>query len=320
MFAIEKLRQDGFDKVLLTDDTAQTTVEIVPGCGAMLHAFVVQDGNESINIIDSYGSKEEFNDKAEASGFKGLKLSPFPCRIPDGTYSFSGRQYQLKSFLKNGSAIHGLLYKQPFQLVQEQATENFTSINLWHEYKGGDSGYPFPYNCNVEYHLGKENILSITTTIKNTGASALPIADGWHPYFTFGGKVDDLELQFRSREMLEFINLIPSGKLLHSTVFTSAERIGETALDNSFVLDFSEAQPMCVLRDPATGWQLEIRPDKSYPYLQIYIPPHRNSIAIENLSAPPDAFNNGIGLITLAAGASTSFTTQYIIKKGAISL
>ena len=71
---------------------------------------------------------------------------------------------------------------------------------------------------------------------------------------------------------------------------------------------------MC-LRDPATGWQLEIQPDASYPYLQIYIPPHRQSIAIENLSAPPDSFNNGIGLITLAAGESTVFSTQYVVKK-----
>jgi aldose 1-epimerase len=163
--------------------------------------------------------------------------------------------------------------------------------------------------------LEKENALSITTTVKNTGDAALPIADGWHPYFTFGGKVDDLELQFQSQEMMEFINLIPSGKILPYTAFTSPARIGETALDNSFVLDFSKVQPMCILRDPSTGWQLEIRPDKSYPYLQIYIPPHRKSIAIENLSAPPDSFNNGIGLITLAAGNNTSFATQYTIRK-----
>ncbi|HRQ18221.1 MAG TPA: aldose 1-epimerase [Agriterribacter sp.] len=315
MFAIEKHQQNGFDKVFLTHHTTGTTVAVVPGCGAMLHAFIVQDGDKSINIIDSYTGKEEFDEKAEANGFKGLKLSPFPCRIPNGTYRFNGRQYQLNHSLQHGSAIHGLLYKQPFRLVQEQVLGNSAHVSLLHEYKGDDAGYPFSYNCIVEYHLEENNTLSITTTIKNTGISALPIADGWHPYFTFGGKVNDLELQFCSREVLEFIDLIPTGKILPYTTFTSPARIGETALDNSFVLDFSKAQPMCILRDPATGWQLEIRPDNSYPYLQIYIPPHRNSIAIENLSAPPDSFNNGIGLITLAAGASARFSTQYAIRK-----
>ena len=315
MFAIEKLQHNGFDKILLTDNASESRVEVVPGCGAMLHAFTVGYGTDAINIIDSYDNKRAFDESAEANGFKGLKLSPFPCRIPNASYRFNNRQYHFTNFLLNGSAIHGLLYKQPFRLVQEQATENFAGIRVLHQYKGVDAGYPFPYDCIIDYRLEKENTLSITTTIKNTGASALPIADGWHPYFTFGGKVDDLELQFQSQEVMEFINLIPSGKILPYTAFSSPARIGETALDNSFVLDFSKAQPMCILRDPATGWQLEIRPDKSYPYLQIYIPPHRKSIAIENLSAPPDSFNNGIGLITLEPGAGTRFFTQYSARK-----
>lgn len=315
MFAIEKLQHKGFDKIVLAHNASQTRVEIVPGCGAMLHAFTVRNGKDAINIIDSYGNKQAFDENAEANGFKGLKLSPFPCRIPNAAYRFNGHRYRFNNFLLEGSAIHGLLYKQPFRLVQEEATENFAAISLLHEYRGCDAGYPFPYDCIVDYRLEKENALSITTTVKNTGASPLPIADGWHPYFTFGGKVDDLELQFQSREVMEFINLIPSGRILPYTTFSSFARIGGTALDNSFVLDFSKSQPMCILRDPATGWQLEIRPDKSYPYLQIYIPPHRRSIAIENLSAPPDSFNNGIGLIVLPAGAATGFSTQYIIRR-----
>jgi aldose 1-epimerase len=68
---------------------------------------------------------------------------------------------------------------------------------------------------------------------------------------------------------------------------------------------------MLVLRDPANKIQLEIIPARSYPYLQIYTPPHRKSIAIENLSSAPDAFNNGMGLVTLAPGESADFTTTY---------
>ncbi|HRP54524.1 aldose 1-epimerase [Agriterribacter sp.] len=314
MFTIERLQHNGFNKILLADDVSQSGVEIVPGCGAMLHAFTVQNEKHTINIIDSYRNKDEFDENAETSGFKGLKLSPFPCRIPNAEYRFNGHRYHFNNSLLEGSAMHGLLYRQPFRLVQEQATENFAAISLLHEYRGSDAGYPFPYDCIVDYRLEKENTLSVTTTVKNTGASPLPIADGWHPYFTFGSKVDDLELQFQSQEVMEFINLIPSGRILPYATFSSFARIGETALDNSFVLDFSKSQPMCILREPATGWQLEIRPDKSYPYLQIYIPPHRRSIAIENLSAPPDSFNNGIGLIVLPAGADTRFFTQYAVK------
>jgi aldose 1-epimerase len=71
---------------------------------------------------------------------------------------------------------------------------------------------------------------------------------------------------------------------------------------------------MLVLRDTQKKMQLEIYPDKSYPYLQIYTPPHRQSIAIENLSAAPDAFNNGMNLQILAAGEQAKFYTTYKIS------
>lgn len=73
-------------------------------------------------------------------------------------------------------------------------------------------------------------------------------------------------------------------------------------------------QPLCVLRNPLKKIEIEIYPDKSYPYLQIYIPPHRKSIAIENISGAPDAFNNGMGVTTLEAGESALFKTSYKIK------
>jgi aldose 1-epimerase len=66
---------------------------------------------------------------------------------------------------------------------------------------------------------------------------------------------------------------------------------------------------MCRLYDPVKGITIAISPEESYPILQIYTPPHRTSIAIENLSAPPDSFNNGIMLKRLAAGKSTEYVT-----------
>ena len=315
MFAIKRLLDKGFDKVLLKDEHTGNSVEIVPGCGAMLHAFIVNEGNGYLNLIDSYPDKFTFDEHAESEGFKGLKLSPFPCRIPNAIYSFNNKEYRLRKYINNGSALHGLLYNQSFAITEMHADESAATLSLLYEYKAEDPGYPFAYDCAVKYIFTKKNTLIVSTRIQNKSTSAMPIADGWHPYFTFEGDVDRLILQFQAEEMLEFVNLIPSGNILPHTGFTQPAVIGSTALDNSFVLNFNKPQPMCVLRDPKTKWQIEISPDQSYPYLQIYIPPHRQSIAIENLSAPPDAFNNGIGLITLQPGESTDFTTRFAVKK-----
>ena len=146
----------------------------------------------------------------------------------------------------------------------------------------------------------------------NTGTQTLPIADGWHPYFTLGGKADDWELYFTADKMVEFNDkLIPTGNLLPNRHFTKPQTINATFLDNCFQLTAFDSKPSCTLRNPGNGLQLLLFPEKHYPYLQVYTPPHRNSIAIENLSAAPDCFNNGIGLISLAPGHSQTFVLGY---------
>ena len=313
MFSIYRKQENGFEKILLKNDQGNCIVEIVPSCGAMLHAFVVKDGEESVNIIDSYSSKKEYDEATESAGFKGLKLSPFPCRINNGSYTFNGAAYQLQPN-RGASALHGFLYNKSFAVTGEQSDKTHAKLVLQYDYTGEVAGFPFPYTCIVSYTLEKDNALTVSTAVVNTGNSSFPIADGWHPYFTFGGKVDDLLLEFRSEEMLEFVNLMPTGKTVPCRDFIQPASIGGREIDNSFVLDFSKPQPMCILRDPASNRQLEIYPQKEYPYLQIYTPPHRRSIAIENLSAPPDAFNNGIGLLTLDPDGRADFSTTYKVK------
>lgn len=313
MFGISAKQENGFDKIVLKNDQDDCTVEIVPSCGAMLHAFIVKDGQGEINLIDSYSSKKEYDQSTESAGFKGLKLSPFPCRITKGSYAFNGITHQ---FLPNrdGAVLHGFLYNKSFTVAKEHADKTSAQLVLQYEYAGDITGFPFPYTCIITYTLEKDNTLTVSTVVKNTGDSSMPVADGWHPYFTFGGKVNDLLLEFRSGEMLEFVNLIPTGKTIPFRDFAQPAQIDGREIDNSFVLDFSQPQPLCILRDPASHRQLEIYPQKEYPYLQIYIPPHRRSIAIENLSAPPDAFNNGIGLLTLEPGGIADFSTTYKVK------
>ena len=111
--------------------------------------------------------------------------------------------------------------------------------------------------------------------------------------------------------------LLPTGKRLPFQEFSQLQKIADTKLDNSFVVSTeSDSMPACVLRNSTDSLQLSIYPDASYPYLQIFTPDHRNSIAIENLSSLPDAFNNGIGLIVLAPSQSTIFTTRFVITAG----
>jgi aldose 1-epimerase len=165
----------------------------------------------------------------------------------------------------------------------------------------------------INWQLTAGNRLTVTTTVFHHNTSAIPIADGWHPYFTLGTPVDDYTLQFDSDIQLEYnADLLPTGKKITDTRFRKGCSLASIQLDNSFELATDIAAAKCILQNGQL--QLTIEPGKNYPILQVYIPAHRNSIAIENLSGAPDNFNNGMGLIMLAPNEQKVFRTSYRIS------
>ena len=313
-FSIESKLEYGFNAIILKDNSTQTSITIIPDCGAILHAFNVLNNNLFLNIIDNYTDVNDFVNNVESKGFKSCKLSPFACRIKNARYVFEGIEYTVSKFLIDGNALHGLLYNVPFMVTFQEAGQYYAKVVLTHQYRGGVSGYPFHYDCVITYTLLNNNKLSISTTILNQDKVSIPVQDGWHPYFTFGDKINDLQLTFKSKEKFVFDNnLVPTGELVEYGDYSTPTTIGDAELDDCFLINFKEDEPVCVLTDPVNKIALSIEAEKNYPYLQLYTPPHRNSIAIENLSAIPNAFNNGIGLIILAPLSTKTFTTSYQI-------
>lgn len=307
---INNFREAGFDILALTDEQSGTQVEIIPAHGALLHAFKVKRNGGTINLIDSYSSVEDLHDNLRVS-FKNVKLSPFACRIKDAAYEWAGASYSIEKTIAPGNAIHGLLYDAVFTVKEQQADEQSASVTLSYSFKEEDTGYPFTYDCLATYTLRAGNELEVSTKIINHSNTSIPLMDGWHPYFSTGTPVDELVLTFASKEIVEFdAKLIPTGKVLPFTEYVQGKKLAGVELDNSFVLDFSHAQPLASLHDPVKNINIAFFPGNNYPILQIYIPPHRNSIAVENLSGAPNAFNNGLGLVTLAAGSSQIFDTR----------
>ncbi len=314
MFSIEKKDENGFEKVILKDDLLDTYATILPSCGAVLHDFVSHKNGQSFNVIESYTSAEDFKNNVESKGFLGCKLSPFVCRVNEGKYHFGEKEYKIEKYYLGKNAIHGELYDKRYLIIGETSNELHASITMKYEYRAEDPGYPFNYDCIVTWELQSDNRLSVTTECINKDEGLIPMQDGWHPYFNLYDTVDELQLEFQSKEMVEFNSeLIPTQNLIAYTGFSSLKKIDNIFLDNCFTLNMHASQPMCVLRNAAKKIQLEIHPERSYPYLQIYIPPHRKNIAIENISGAPDAFNNAMGLTTLEPGTSAVFKTSYKI-------
>lgn len=297
--------------IVLQDTTSGAYAEIY--CvGALLNNFSLPLNGAAFNVIDAFASPAEAAADI-TNGFKSAKLSPFTCRMNKGEYTFAQQDYKIEKFYLPPHAIHGIIYDAVYEVKQTSATEEGAAVTLHYHYPGFDAGYPFCYDVTVEWQLQTGNRLSVTTTVQHNNDTAIPMADGWHPYFKLDVPVDECSLQFTSDTQLEFDEtLLPTGKSLPDTRFASATSLNGVFLDNCFVVDNKATAPACVYS--SSKLKLTITPGTTYPYLQIYTPPHRQSIAIENLSAPPDAFNNKISLLHAEKNTSYQFTTTYTIE------
>jgi len=318
-FSIRHLEENGLRLITLREESTGTEIDLLPDHGASLHAFKVRAPKAGgpagvFNVIDNYRDRDELERIVDRS-YKSSKLSPFPCRIPDGRYVYDGKSYQFKHLFTDGNAIHGLIFNKPFTVLGETTDEVSASLNMEYHYNREDAGYPFDYACGVRYILHPDSLLEIVTTVTNLDDKVIPIADGWHPYFRLGGKVNDWQVQFRASAIVEFDQrLIPTGKLLQYDRFDTPQRMGDTFLDNCFVLKQQLVSAACELFNPDNGLRVSFFPDASYPYLQLYTPDTRQSFAVENLSGAPDCFNNKMGLTLLEPGRSQIFTTRYKVS------
>ena len=314
-FSIDKTQTGSWQRLYLTDTQSGNRAEIIPAAGGILNAWTHAHASGPVQVIDGFADETQWREQVE-KGFQGSKLSPFVCRIADASYRWEGRSYRLEKFHLNGAAIHGLIYDAPFEVIEKIVNNQFAELELKHVYGGTDPGYPFAYDCYIRYRLEPGNILQVTTAIHNRSKQTIPLADGWHPYFGFGKPIDNLLLSFQATAELEYNDaLIPTGRSLPTNRFSQPQSLAGISLDHGFALDFSSPQPLCTLTDPERRLQVAFFPDRSYPYLQLYTPPHRRSIAIENLSAAPDAFNNRIGLVSLEPDHTKTFSVRYQLRE-----
>ncbi|MGS0524309.1 aldose epimerase family protein [Zobellia nedashkovskayae] len=126
------------------------------------------------------------------------------------------------------------------------------------------------------------------------GSDTAPVGHGWHPYFMAPEKADvySLEIEQQGYYVIDH-DLIPTGELVDTFGASDLKPIGGTELNHCFVLEKGNVIKVKLINS-INGREVEIS-TKGYPYMQVYIPPNRNCIALEPCTCIPDAFNNQVG-------------------------
>lgn len=271
--------------------------------------------------IRAYGVGERpvldpYPEHAMCDGAHGTPLIPWPNRLADGAYRFDGVDHQVAiDEVDKHNAIHGLLRWRAWRVLDRGDDHVVMGSRLYPM-----SGYPFALDVRVGYVLGDDGLI-VTTTATNIGAQDCPYACGQHPYLSPDeGLVDEAELTLDAATWIDTANprQLPEGTAPvagSSLDFRTAKKIGTQEIDVPFTDLARDPDGRAWTRLTGTdGRTAELWVDRSYPIIEIFtgdtLAPDRarRGLGCEPMSAPPDAFASGDGLLRLAPGESSTHT------------
>jgi aldose 1-epimerase len=268
---------------------------VVTEVGATLRAY--QRGGRA--ILDG------FDVGAMADGARGAVLAPWPNRLAQSRWTApDGSMQQLPiTEPRTGSALHGLVQWLPWHVAA--STDDAVSLEVTRHPR---PGYPFTLHLLARYALDGAG-LTCTVTATNRGSGDAPYGIGHHPYVACPDGVDTARLRIPASQRLELDDSgIPTGRLIDVRDtpfdFRTPRSVGDLQLDTCYTaLDRDGDGRVCIDVDGITVWM-----DAPFAWLMVYsgdtLAPERRrrGLAIEPMTCPPDAFNNGQGIVVLRPG------------------
>jgi aldose 1-epimerase len=237
-------------------------------------------------------------------GFSGAVLVPWPNRVRGGRWRL-GRQLERldRTEPDAGNALHGLVATMTFSVIASDDSSVAMAVAV-----DRAPGYPFELDVVVSYRLVPLGVRS-TITIANRSDRAAPVAVGVHPYVHLGDSpADTLRVQIGAgRTMLLGSDNLPAG--IHPTVGTRFDVRLPTPLEAApshaayTDLDVSEGRVVLRLDDGDRGRAVQVWADERFGWAQLYVTdaapavvPGTVAVALEPMTAPPDALNSGTDL------------------------
>ncbi|MDP5158317.1 MAG: aldose 1-epimerase [Flaviramulus sp.] len=231
-------------------------------------------------------------------------LFPFANRIKDGSYQFNGITYKFYINEKElNNALHGLVFNKTFEVLDISTTDTFATVKLKYNEERVCKGFPFTYSIFLEYLL-TDNTLDVNVEIINTDTKMFPFTLGWHPYF-FSEDLSISTILFDAKKKLKLDDRNIAQELIINEQSTGF-KINNQFLDDCFILDSNQV----IFKTPRYNLTFNSTEDQSF--LQLYTPPHKNTIAIEPTTGVSDSFNNSIGLKVLKP--NTSYHINWKLK------
>lgn len=255
---------------------------------------------------------------AQAKTFGVPLLAPWANRLGSDTYTVDGQQVDVSGVPGvhrdgNGLPIHGLLAAAAgWQVDLLTATDESARLQMTLTFDSSRPefpAFPFAHDLTVNVEL-REATVSITTAVSATGEQPVPIAFGWHPYFTVPGVAREqwrVSLPFTSHVELDSRSL-PTGTVVHTAPVEGL--LGDKQFDDLF----ADVEPGTEAWVEGGGRRITVTYASGYDYAVVYAPEGDALIAIEPMTAPTDPFAGEFDLQYAAPGGRYLATYEITVS------
>ena len=244
----------------------------------------------------------------------GLVLAPWPNRVRDAVWTLDGEPQQLDiTEPKLANASHGLLRNTGYRLCERSADAVTLGALIAPQH-----GWPFLLDTSVRYALDDDG-LTVTHAVGNLSTRRAPWAVGAHPYFRVGEvPSEQLTVTLTGASRLELDDRL-NPVAVHPVAADGGAfdlRAGRPAEGLSLNTGYGDLANRDGRADVAwltapDGRRTTLWADPAFGWIQAYSPsdfPRQDgpgfAIALEPMTAPPNALNSGTDLIWLEPGQS----------------
>jgi len=312
-YTLEKKSIDGMDVYALNDAGRGMEALVAPALG--MNSYSMRVHGKPVFWFPHAGPGEA---RTKGGMFGNPLLWPWANRIDGMTYTVNGKKYLLNPELgnvrpgPNNTPIHGLLVREEkWAIAASGADRNSAWLRARLEYFRRPelmAQFPFAHTIEIEYRLAG-GALEITTTIENMAADPMPVALGYHPYFTITDTPRDgwkARLPAKQRYLLS-PRLIPTGETGPNPHGGEVSLKG-IVLDDVFGALERDADGFARFSVMGAKQKITVEYGPGYEVAVVYAPAGRDFICFEPMTSITNAFNAANdgwykGLQTVAPGA-----------------
>jgi aldose 1-epimerase len=227
-------------------------------------------------------------------------LFPFGGRLRDRSFRWQGREYLVtRSMLEGGMAIHGFVLHRSWRVIEQSDSRVVGEFQASVDDPALLDEWPADFQIRVGYEVRGRSLIS-EIELHNPSDAPSPYGFATHGYFRLpiGGSDPEACIVTVPAEATWLLgpDYLPTGEILPVTTENDL-RSGKTLADSRFDSVYTQVNPeadgtvQASICDPESGRMIRVISTGPFREFVLYVPAHREAIAIEPYTCCPTTFD-----------------------------